>query len=242
MVFDSEWITIKGTITEDNRDYCTIAIRGSDRLYCVVDGSSQSEQSGALADDFVKALADRFVAQPEINSKQDIISVLGELSEHFKTLYPAGRLSFLILLYHGGSKITAIHAGDCRLGRCGADRKITWLTRVHTLANAVGEIEEIELCKSDDRHILTRGFRPGRQCESEVRCFSLMSDECLVVGTDGFWAGLDEVQRAGFVEKGFEPSNPDRDDVSCLILKRPSSSCAANKAKEDVENLYVVTD
>lgn len=242
MAFDCEWITRKGTITEDNRDYCAIAVRGTDRLYCVVDGSSQSAQSGALADEFVRVLADRFVAQPEINSAQEIISVLGELSEHFKILYPAGRLSFLILLYHGASEITAIHAGDCRLGRRGVDGKITWLTRVHTLANAIEEIEEASLCKSDDRHILTRSFRSGRQCKSEVRCFSLMSGDCLVVSTDGFWAGLDEVQKSGFVKKEFEPSNPDRDDVSCMILTRSSSNCSVNQAQEDVENLYAVSD
>ena len=242
MPFDYEWITCKGTITDDNRDYCSIALRGNEALYCIVDGSSQSQQSGALAHDFAKELADRFVAQPKINCAQSVLSVMGELADSFKTSYPAGRLSFLILLDSGGGAVTTIHIGDCRFGRASLDGSITWLTRAHTLANAIEDIDEEALCQHDDRHMLTRSFRPGKLYDAEIREFSLRAGDRFVMGTDGYWADLDDGQKLDFIAKSFVPSSPNRDDVSCLVLTRLSSDAADVQSQEDSENFYIIKD
>lgn len=239
MVFDGKWITRKGTFTDDNRDYCAVALRSSGALYCVVDGSTQAFQSGELAEIFVKELADRFVAQPAIDNVEDIKYLLRELSESLKTSYPASRLSFLILLDLGGGSVTALYAGDCRLGRIARDGVITWLTRAHTLANAIEEIEDEVLSRHDGRYTLTRNFSPGKLCYMETGWFSLMADDCLVMSTDGYWAGLDDKQKLEFITKRFMPSCRERDDISCLVLVCSLSDGAGVIVSENSENLYI---
>lgn len=240
MAFKSEWITQKGALTDDNRDYCGIALRGSEVLCIVVDGSTRDHQSGVLAEKFVRALADQFVADPAISSAENILPILNELTESLKTLYPAGRLSFLILFYSGGNSVTALHAGDCRLGRVQANGEVTWLTRAHTLANATGDIGDEHLARHDDRHILTRSFRPGKYCAADKRQFSLMGSDRLVIATDGYWADLDNEQKSAFMTKRFVPSSPRRDDVSCLVMSRLTNSDETAK-QEGSENFYLVS-
>lgn len=240
MACDIEWITYKGTITKTNQDYCGIAIRDDHVLYCVVDGSSRNDQSGSLANEFVKALMDKFVEKAEINSVNSIISLLNELSEKFKTSHPAGRLSFLILFYSGCEEISAIHAGDCRMGKIKSDNLIIWLTRVHTLANALKDIEEAELRKRDDRHVLTRNFRPGRPCDPEVTRVTVVREDTYIMSTDGLWADLNAEQKASFMGEGFYPSNNDRDDASCLILKKISTKDVVAQAYGNGKNIYIV--
>lgn len=241
MIFRAQWLTSKGTITDDNRDYCAVALRGSEALYVVVDGSTQGDQSGALAETFVRALADRFIAEPLLGSADDILGFLAALCEDFKALYPAGRLSFLIVLDLGGSSVYALHAGDCRLGRIDVDDGITWLSRVHTLANAVEDIGEEQLRAHVDRHVLARSFRPGRPCEVEVRQYSLMANDRLIIATDGYWADLDHPQKSGFIDKSFVPTAPHRDDVSCLLLSRLPEGSDEEAFYQGAENFYLVT-
>lgn len=240
MAFKSEWITHKGALTDDNRDYCGIALRGSEELYIVVDGSTRDHQSGALAEKFVRALADQFVADPAISSAENILSILNELTESLKTSYPAGRLSFLILFYSGGNSVTVLHAGDCRLGRVHAHGEVIWLTGAHTLANATEAIGDDYLARHDDRHVLTRSFRPGKSCAADKRQFSLMGNDRLVIATDGYWADLDNGQKSDFMTKSFVPSSPRRDDVSCLVMSRlPKGNETATQ--ESSENFYLIS-
>lgn len=239
MVFDAQWLTHKGTITDDNRDYCAIALRGGEALYVVADGSTKGDQSGALANKFVKALADRFIAEPLLGSTDDVLAFLAELSEEFKTTYSAGRLSFLVLLDLGSSSVYALHSGDCCLGRIGAD-EIAWLSRAHTLANAVEDIGDEALAGHADRHLLTRSFRPGKLCDVEIRHYSLMANDHLIVATDGYWADLDQIQKSGFIGKSYVPSAPQRDDVSCLLLSRLSEGSGGEAVYLGNENFYLV--
>jgi serine/threonine protein phosphatase PrpC len=94
----SVWITRKGSVTDNNQDYCGVALRKDAALYLVVDGSSQSSQSGELAHVFIRKLADRFVTQPFLTDAQHVAHVINKLSTNLKGFYPAGRLSFLVLL------------------------------------------------------------------------------------------------------------------------------------------------
>lgn len=136
MGFSAKWVTQQGMQTHDNRDFCAIALRGQKALYTVVDGSSKGTQSGVLAREYSKALANQFVAEPGLDTALEICVFINKLSSELKMTYPEGRLSFLILLDSGNSLLQAIHAGDCRLGRLDSDNRIEWLSRVHTLANA----------------------------------------------------------------------------------------------------------
>lgn len=240
MVFCAEWITYKGAITDDNRDHCSIAVNGDKTLYVVADGSTQGTQSGHLAAEFVKAFADRFMADPLLIRTDRISSFLDKLSQRFKTSYPAGRLSFLVLLDLGSGSVSAFHAGDCRLGHIDSDGMVVWLSRVHTVANAVEQIKEQRLASHDGRHTLTRSFRPGRKCDVEVSQYQLMPNDRLIMATDGYWAGLNHEQRVGFIVRDHVPPLPQHDDVSCLVLS-PLKAKAAQR-HEGSENFYLARD
>lgn len=240
MAFNAEWITHKGTITDDNRDHCAIALRGPEALYVVADGSTKGDQSGDLAKEFVRKLADRFITEPYLSTVEEVTSFFDEMSKCYRISYPAGRLSFLVLLDLGDSSIVVIHAGDCRLGRIGVDNEAKWLSRAHTLANATKEIGDEALSQHDSRHLLTRCFRPGKSCEMEIRQYSLMAIDQLVIATDGYWADLNSEQKAGFIAKKFKPSSAQRDDSSCLVLSRLSKGSGEQVTHQRADNFYVV--
>lgn len=240
MVFCAEWITYKGAITDDNRDHCSIAVNGDKTLYVVADGSTRGTQSGHLAAEFVKAFADRFMAAPLLISTDNISSFLDELSQGFKTAYPAGRLSFLVLLDLGSGSVSAFHAGDCRLGRIDSDGTVAWLSRVHTVANAVEQITEERLASHDGRHTLTRSFRPGRKCDVEVSQYQLMPNDRLIMATDGYWADLNHEQRVAFIAKACLSEMPWHDDISCLVLSPLKAKTA--QRHEGSENFYLARD
>ena len=241
MRFNAEWITHKGTLTDDNRDYCSIALRRDAALYVVTDGSTKSNQSGTLASEFVRMLADRFIAEPFLSSADDVAAYLREVSEYFKTIYPAGRLSFCILLDVGGGSVFALHAGDCRLGRLGTDGEVIWITRAHTLANALEDIDNEALADHPDRHVLTRCLKPGKPCEVEISEYSLTGNERLLVATDGYWADLDHRQQSDFIANSLALTEPEHDDVSCLVLSRLVEGSAEDATHQGSDNFYFVS-
>ena len=123
------------------------------------------------------------------------------------------------------SQVMTIHAGDCRLGRIKQDKSIDWLTRAHTLANAITDISDTELAAHPNRHQLTRSFKPQRFYQPEHREYPLVENEALLVATDGFWAEMDSAMQVEFLEGKFTPSEQRRDDRSCLLLRqKPSDS------------------
>lgn len=240
MPFNAEWITHKGTLTDDNRDYCAIALRKNNALYVVVDGSTKSDQSSALASTFARTLADRFKSEPGLDGPNEIAKYLHDLSAHFKALHPAGRLSFLILFDFSGTSVFTLHAGDCRLGRLGANSGITWLTRVHTLANALTDVGDGTLANDPNRHVLTRSFKPGKYCDVEISQHPLTNGDRLIIATDGYWADLNEEQKSAFIDKRFGPTASVQDDVSCLLLS--STPNTGDPLIKGEENFYYFKD
>jgi serine/threonine protein phosphatase PrpC len=218
MFFNAQWLTHKGRVTDDNQDYCGVALRKDAALYLVVDGSSQSSQSGELAHVFIRKIADRFVKQPFLTDAHHVALVINELATNLKGIYPAGRLSFLVLLHFDNDKIFTLHAGDCRLGLMLGNQCIEWLSRPHTSANAIDEIEDVVLAKLDERHILTRSFRTGRQCEIEINQYDINKGQKFLIATDGYWAELELSQQLKFREDCSAFSSSHSDDVSCLFL------------------------
>jgi serine/threonine protein phosphatase PrpC len=164
-----------------------------------------------------------------------VAHVINKLSTNLKGFYPAGRLSFLVLLNFGNDKIFTLHVGDCRLGLIHDNQYIEWLSRPHTLANAIGEVEDVVLAEHDDRHILTRSFRTGRQCEIEINQYAINKGDQLLIATDGYWAELEPSQQQRFREdcSGFSSSNSD--DFSGLFL-----SCVdGDRSFQGTDNFYL---
>lgn len=236
MAWMAEWITQKGNLTEDNRDYCGIAQRDNAELCVIADGSSQSSQSGELAAVFVQSLADRFLSQPYLASADQVAAFINEFLLGLNGKYAAGRLSFLILLDFGGSEVFTLHAGDCRLGRRSNEESVTWLNRPHTLANAIDDIDDATLAQHENRHVLTRCLRSGRQCEIEFGQHSFSEADSLLIATDGYWAELNGQQQREFRANRYVPSSSYSDDISCLFLSRCKNE---DRSFQGNENFYL---
>lgn len=236
MTWAAEWITQKGNITQDNRDHCGVAQRDNAALFVIADGSSQSAQSGELASVFVQSLADRFLSQPYLASAEQVAAFINEFLLGLNGRYTAARLSFLVLLDFSGSEVFTLHAGDCRLGRNFNEETVTWLNRPHTLANAIDDIDEAMLAQHENRHVLTRSLRAGRQCEIERGQYAVIENDCLLMATDGYWAELNGQQQREFWAYRYVPYSSYSDDISCLFLSRCKNediSCHGN------ENFYL---
>ena len=146
----------------------------------------------------------------------------------------------MVLLDFGAPLLQAIHVGDCRLGRIDSDGKIEWLSRVHTLANAIECISDEELRGHDDRHVITRCFRPGRLCEFELVNYSNLESNNLIISTDGYWADLDVQEKANFINGRFAWTKPLQDDASCLVLSGSPNISKNHVSIEGVENFYFI--
>lgn len=236
MAWAAEWMTQKGDLTEDNRDYCGAAQRDNTALFVIADGSSQSAQSGELAAVFVQSLADRFLSQPYLASAEQVAAFINEFLLGLNGKYAAGRLSFLVLLDFGGSEVFTLHAGDCRLGLNFNEETITWLNRPHTLTNAIDDIDDATLAQHENRHVLTRSLRSGRQCEIELGQYTFNEDDCLLIATDGFWAELNGQQQREFRANRYVPSSSHCDDISCLFLSRCKNE---DRSFQGNENFYL---
>lgn len=236
MTWAAEWITQKGNLTKDNRDYCGIAQRDNAALFVVVDGSSQSAQSGELAAVFVQSLADRFLSQPYLVNAEQVAAFINGFLLGLGSKYPSGRLSFLVLLDFGGSEVSTLHAGDCRLGQKWNEETITWLNRPHTLANAIDDIDDATLAQHESRHVLTRSLRSGRQCEIELGRYAFNEGDCLLIATDGFWAELNGQQQCEFRANRDVHFSSHSDDISCLILSRCKNE---DRSFQGNENFYL---
>lgn len=240
MVYSPKWITQKGKLTQENRDFCAVALCGNKAIYVVVDGSTKGSQSGVLACEYSKALADQFVINAGFDTAAQLSALVNALSDKFKTIYPEGRLSFLVLLDAGNAAFYAIHAGDCRLGQVGLGNKIEWLSRPHTLANAVEDISDECLAKHESRHTITRSFRPGRICEVEITPGPMPRQDKLIIATDGYWADLDTEKQAHFTNGVSRIQITPLDDTSCLLLSNSPNTSDCCISIEGDDNFYLI--
>ena len=143
----------------------------------------------------------------------------------------------ILLDTHNGQLMTA-HVGDCRLGKIGQEKSIEWMTKAHSLANALSELSEAELVAHPNRHQLTRSFKSQRFVEPEYGQFTFQLDDNLIVATDGFWAEMNAMEQSELLEGGYTPIGLKRDDRSCLSLKAIPQAGEVHQI-QNLENIYV---
>ena len=79
-----------------------------------------------------------------------------DAQKQLKTQYLHEIASYIVLIYDKNTENWwVLHCGDCRLGIMQSG-DITWLTNVHTLANAYGDFFKLHHYSEPNRHILTR--------------------------------------------------------------------------------------
>ncbi len=240
MAFEYEWQSIPGNITSDNRDYCGIAERPDATLYAVIDGATQGPFGGDLAKALARHLVDQFLELDGPFTESQISYLLQHIHVVLRRQYPADSASFFIMVQTNDGTMVTAHAGDCRLGRLKPDKSIEWLSRAHTLANALGDLSDSALIASPNRHSLTRSFSSGRLPDPEYGQFALLPDDTLLIATDGFWAELNSKAQVKFLEGSHASSEEAVDDKSCLLLRNKVSPVPTRQIRKTAkqENFY----
>lgn len=237
MAFDFEWHSASGALTDDNRDYCGIAERQDAALYAIVDGATRGPHGGELARDLVCRLVDGFIAMDAPVTEDAVCDLLRQAHRDLRRQYAADSASYLIALAMEEGALTALYAGDCRLGRVVEGQAVHWLTGVHTLANATEDLPDAALSVHPNRHILTRSFRAREFQQPECAPCDLTTGDTLLLATDGFWAEMDTAIQAAFIKGHYPDSAQNHDDISCLVL-RPGTARTADDTGEQ-ENIYI---
>lgn len=240
MVFEYEWRSSPGTITSDNRDYCGIAERPDAPLYVVIDGATRGPSGGDLAKELARHLVDQFLEFNEPFAEIQISNLLQNIHTELRRRFPADSASLFILVQTSDGSIMTAHVGDCRLGRLKSDKSIEWLSKPHTLANAIEDLSDSALIANPSRHSLTRSFRPGRLPDPEYGRYPLKQDDTFLIATDGFWAELNSSDQAEFLEGKFASSEKGADDRSCLILGNKMSRVPTDSSGQagEPDNIY----
>jgi len=211
----------QGTRTNDNRDAHLVIERDEVSLYMVIDGCTSCPTGGQLA----RALADgieqgfNLLPSEDLQPKQIKASILELLEKTRKSLqkpFVTDSASFLILLRIGPVGLV-IHAGDCCLGRIKRTGRIDWLTPLHTLASALKPIGVPALRLLENRHILTRCFKPRRRSNPDWRVIGIHSCASMILATDGFWADLTELQQQQLLT-GKTLMGPCDDDTTFILI------------------------
>ncbi len=219
MTFEYEWLSSPGTITSDNRDHCGIAERPDATLYVVIDGATRGQNGGDLARELAHQLVEQFLELGKPFAKIQISKLLQNVHKNLRRRFPADSASLFILVQKSDGSIMTAHAGDCRLGRLKFDKPIEWLSKPHTLANAIEDVSDPELITNPSRHSLTRSFRPRQLPDMEYGEFAFSSGDAFLIATDGFWAELNSSEQREHIEGKTPLFEKDTDDRSCLMLQ-----------------------
>lgn len=238
MEVDISWRSQAGMRTDDNRDHGGIGIRGGETLCVIADGSSTAPDSGTLAKALIYALVDWYVACDLAMKPEVILSELRRLHGSLSKKYPRASASYMIV--HIGTDGTGIvlHAGDCLMGRRNDEGVAEWLTRPHTLANAVSDIPIEAIINLPERHRLTRSFRSREFIAPDIGEVEIGKE--LLLATDGFWADLQPEDQLRFIDDDISmPENGD--DRSVLRIKRSDAFEARCVHTRDgtADNFYV---
>jgi serine/threonine protein phosphatase PrpC len=211
------WLSFQGKLTEDNRDFHGASIYENAQCFVIADGATNSLYGRETAKALTRRVIDCFDQDVEGFNQNGVFECLKVLQRDLKTTYASGVVSYLIAIVRQ-DKIKVICAGDCRLGNLNDDFSISWLTPVHTLANAIQPLTHEEIVEHPDRHILTRSFKCKRYITPEYLEFSLDVFNNIVLATDGFWADISSEEQRHVLRDGKDLSGLVRDDTSVLLI------------------------
>ena len=177
-------------------------------------------------------LLKKFMKLDGVPSSVTMLDLLKCAHFDLRRQHPADSASYIIAIQDNDWSVTTLHAGDCRLGRITQSGSIQWLTKVHTLANAILDIADHELRSHPNRHQVSRSFRGRRFMCPECNVFDLQhSDRGLLLASDGFWANLSEDEQLMGLQGVTANDAVFDDDVSVLkwvhIAERESLSTGA---------------
>ena len=95
MTVISQWYSVKGQKTPDNRDVFAYARKQDDALYVIADGATSKVQSGLMAETLCLRVIDTF-KQASSNPIDCLLTRLPEWQTELRRLYPVAAVSYLI--------------------------------------------------------------------------------------------------------------------------------------------------
>lgn len=233
------WRIKQGQRTGDNRDYCGIGMR-SDAVLCIVlDGSTSGANSGELVQHITSNLIDWFMDVAGRVSADAIIDQLGHIHKDLAPKFWADSASYVIALIEDEKPALVLHAGDCLAGRYDGKAPVCWLTRPHTLANAIEDMLIADIAATPIRNRLTRSFRVREFLRPDVSEVTLDGEHNIILATDGFWAELDPNEQSRFLTGDDLPVKDDGDDCSVLEICKLAGMQDSTISGQTSENLYI---
>ncbi|MDR7009325.1 hypothetical protein [Paraburkholderia strydomiana] len=112
-----------------------------------------------------------------------------------------------------------------------------WKTPVHSLATALGPVDEKALANAEGINQLTRSFATRRFCEPELQQWHLPIPNSAVLGTDGFWAAMTPTAQSQACGQQGETQMRAEEDSS-MLLASPAEAFSINH-NGDEPNIYV---
>lgn len=179
-----QWYSTQGATCSENRDACGIFESETYTFSIVMDAAPRGERGVQFNACWIAQVLDRM--SPDLPSIASVLSALHEAQQHLRAeRYFAEKASYIaFLLPRDAQEAYAFCCGDCTLGLRSQDGSIEWLTRPHTLINALEELGmKVDASK---RHTVTRTLNARRFDEPEVQVISANASGSWVLATDGY--------------------------------------------------------
>lgn len=214
----------QGCGTGENRDLIAAFKQGSFNFFLLIDGATDSPDSGRFARQIGNALQQYAsgLNTDGLNLSQVNDSLLQELKCIQKTLQQEhlGDYASLLLVVQNASSIQANNWGDCMLGRINGDTTIDWLTVPHTAANKTNpDMPVAEIRLDDQRHSLTRSFKARRYEQPDTYTIDIKAGEKIILASDGFWACMSGTGQQNLLNQPYKNIEPVEDDMSFIIFR-----------------------
>lgn len=169
----------------------------------VVDEFTSSPAQGRLARAVVSQTTARWSCQPSVECSV-VTAMIRNVHSDLRDGFRLSNATYGVLLTErGSSTVTALMAGDCRIGAIDGDGW-KWLTQPQTKEAALLRLGVAPA--PGDRSTVTRCFKPRRWIEPEVVSLAQREGMTWALATDGFEPRATPQDSAGDAE----------DDASCL--------------------------
>lgn len=237
MAFHWNWCSHAGIARPQNQDYAGIAV-GEDFIFAVVaDGVFSRPRSGQLAQALVSTLVDYAAAKREIPKSSDVLQWTNDAFQNLKCdREPKSSTSFLATVFVRDQLLFSVHAGDCRVGVLDFNLDVEWKTPVHSVATAIQNLSEAEICSHPARNQLTRTFGTKRFCIPEVIKLECDYKNGAILATDGYWAEIPVDRQKTIFSSERQEKYDFKDDASRLSIRWDESPIIEIAVKE---NLYI---
>jgi len=232
-----QWTSRQGNNRQSNNDAVAIVSGKSFFFALLADTAEKGSKGAEFARYWAQTIAHFVLEASEFPSTVQLIDYMRDAQKQLRTQYLQEIASYIILIYDKNTgNGWVLHCGDCRLGIMQSDG-ITWITNVHTLANANGDFFKLHHYNDPSRHILTRCLKARRFIEPDIQKINFLEGTRWLLCTDGYWA-----EYIG-EKKVWEQLSDDASclEISCQLIQSHLNSDSKNCFNYSLVGLYAKT-